>query len=99
EKPSAILIENGEVKNRIDLQNDDVKDTAGLMKMLSEEKQSEEQDELKEESDSCKVKFEINKKNWKLEPELSEQCERELSKIDDLRPAAKRYIKRHISEE
>ena len=37
---TAVLIEKGKVKNRITLQNDDVKDAVGLMKMLTEDKKS-----------------------------------------------------------
>ena len=86
--PTAILVEKGEVKNRITLQDDDVKDTISLIKMLSEKAEPS--------ADSCKAEVVIDKKGWKLKFEPGSPCERAYSGLDKLRPDVKKYLTKHI---
>ncbi len=60
DKPAAILVERGEVKDRITLQNDDIKDTVALMKVLSKSSEGK----------SCEAELTVDEKGWriKLEP-------------------------------
>lgn len=84
---TAVFIENGEVKSRIALQNDDVLDTAALLKTLSAKPS---------EGDSCKAELIIDEYGWKLKPESGSPCERELSNLPNLTPAVKKYLTKHI---
>lgn len=85
-KPAAILIENGEITGRFDLQNDDVQDTVGLTKMLQTAK----------DPDSCKVQLQVDGGGWRLNPESSTECKRTLSNIEKLGPETRKYLKKHI---
>lgn len=86
DKPAAVLLENGEVKDRITLTNNDIKDTADLSKMIYK----------KQDSLTCKANFVVNEKGWSLSPESSEQCNKTISKIEKQGPATKKYLKKHI---
>ncbi len=85
-KPTAILIENGEITGRFDLQNDDVKDTEGLTKMLQTAKDSK----------LCKVQLKVDGGGWRLYTEPSPECNKTLSNIEKLGPETKKYLKKHI---
>jgi len=86
DESTAVLIEKGEVKARITLANDDVRDTADLIKMLSK-------------CEPCKAELVIDKKGWKLKPEPTKQCGRVLSNVEELRPEVKKYLAKHIVSE
>ncbi len=79
-------MEKGEVKARIELTNDDVKDTADLTKMIFEKK----------DTGTCKANFVVDGKGWSLAPESSERCNDAISKIEEQGPATKKYLKRYI---
>lgn len=89
DKPAAVLIENGEVKARIELTNDDVKDTAGLTTMILERMDNK----------ACRVKLVVDGKGWRVIPESSEQCKIAVSNLEKQGPATKKYLKKHISLE
>lgn len=89
DKPAAVLIENGEVKARIELTNDDVKDTAGLTKMIMEKMNNK----------ACRVKLVVDGKGWRVIPESSEICKIALSNLEKQGPATKKYLKKHLSLE
>lgn len=83
-KPVALLIKDGEVKDRLYLDNDEVKDTVGLIKMLSNQK------------DQCNAAFAVEKSRWNIKLESSPQCERTLSELNNLGDASKKNLKRHM---
>ncbi len=83
---TAILVEKGEVRSRITLTNDDVKDTVALIRMLSE-------------CEPCKAELVIDKKSWMLKPEPTKQCETALSNVSELRPEVRKYLEKHIASE
>ncbi len=86
DKPAAVFMEKGEVKARIELTGDDVKDASDLTKMVFEKK----------DTGTCKANFVVDGKGWTLTPESSEQCSNAISKIEEQGPATKKYLKRHI---
>ena len=86
--PTAVLVEKGEVKKRIALQNDDVKDTVALINILPKPSEGK----------SCNVELVIDEKGWRLKPEPGSQCEKELSNISKLTPAVKKYVTKHLRE-
>lgn len=88
----AILYEKGKVKGEIILQNDDVKDSIALMKMIYEK-------EKEPECKPCKTELIIDKKGWKLKPEVNKQCSQTLADIDKLRPDVRKYLEKHIESE
>ncbi|MGD0328842.1 MAG: hypothetical protein ABSB40_00175 [Nitrososphaeria archaeon] len=85
--PTAVLVEKGKVKDRVTLQNDDVKDTISLMKVLSE-KPSEVR--------SCEAKLTVDGKGWGIKLEPGSPCEREISNLSKLPPSVQKYVTKHI---
>jgi len=82
---TAILVEKGEVKDRVTLQNDDVKDTVALMKILSEKPS---------ESKTCEAELIVDGKGWKIK--LDSSCEKELSNLSKLPSAVQKYLTKHL---
>ena len=87
DKPSAVLIEEGKVKLRVPLQDDDVKNTASLIKVLSEKPS---------EVGSCEARLIVDGKKWGIKPEPSTHCEREIANISKLPKRVQKYISKHI---
>ena len=85
--PTAVLVEKGKVKDRVTLQNDDVKDTISLMKVLSE-KRSEVR--------SCEAELTVDGKGWGIKLEPGSPCEREMSNISKLPHSVQKYVAKHI---
>jgi hypothetical protein len=85
--PMAVLIEKGKVKDRVTLQNDDVKDTISLMKVLSE-KPSEVR--------SCEAKLTVDGKGWGIKLVSGSSCEREMSNLSKLPSNVQKYVTKHI---
>ncbi|MEE9585975.1 MAG: hypothetical protein V3W09_03645, partial [Nitrososphaerales archaeon] len=79
----------GEVKARIELTNDDMKDTAELTKMIL----------LRMDNKACRAKLVVDGKGWGVITESSELCKRMLSNLDKQGPATKKYLEKHISPE
>jgi len=86
DKPAAVFMEKGEIKARLELTDDDIKNTADLTKMIYEKK------DIK----TCKANFVVDGKGWTLSPESSSQCDEVISKIEEQGPATKKYLKKHI---
>lgn len=85
--PSAILLEGGKVKDLVPLHNDDVKDTATLVNLLSKKPST---------VNSCKGEFVVTDNGWELEPEKSAACERQISNISKVGPYTRKYLTKHL---
>jgi hypothetical protein len=85
--PTAVLVEKGNVKDRVTLQNDDVKDTISLMKVLAEKPS-----EVK----SCEAKLTVDGKGWGIKLEPGSPCEKEMSNLNKLPPSVQKYVTKHI---
>jgi hypothetical protein len=87
EIPTAVLVEKGEVKKRIPLLNDDVKDTVSLMKALSEKPSV---------GKACEAKFTVDGKGWGIKVEPGSPCEQEISNLSKLPSSVQKYVGKHI---
>ncbi len=87
EAPSAVLMEKGEVKCRIPLEDDDVTDTAHLMKALSEKPSD---------VSTCGAELKVNAKTWGLKLQPTQPCKREISNLSKLPHHAQKYFTEHI---
>jgi hypothetical protein len=88
----AVFFEKGRIKREISLQDDDLKDTIALTRMIYEKEDPPE-------CESCKAEILIDKKGWKLKPEHTEQCSRTLSNLGELRPDVRKYFEKHMKKE
>ncbi|WP_455279634.1 hypothetical protein [[Eubacterium] cellulosolvens] len=86
-KPSALLHDNGETRTSIDLQKDTLDKSASKDKAL----------QTGRDLDSCDAEFIVDGKDWHVSPRDSVACKRVVSNINDLGPAAKKYLKKHLA--
>ena len=84
---TAVLVEKGKVRQRIPLKNDDVSDTAALMKALSEKPS---------ETGSCEGEFTANGKGWGIKLKPSSQCQTQFSNLSKLPANVQKYVVKHL---
>lgn len=84
---TAFLIEDGEVKKRITVQNDMQEDFQTQNNVFTD-RQAQDQD--------CRVKFKVDTNTWSVEAEEGSACKREVSNLTNLPTASQKYLKNHI---
>jgi hypothetical protein len=84
---TAVLVEKGKVKQRIPLKDDDVKDTAALMKALSEKPV---------EIGSCEGEFTVDSKGWGIKLKPNSQCQTQFSNLSKLPANVQKYVTKHL---
>jgi hypothetical protein len=88
-KPTAVFIEEGKVKRSVPLQDDDVKNTASLIKVLSEKPS---------EVGSCEAKLTVDGKGWGIKLEPGSNCEKEMANFSKLPEHVQKYMSKHMEK-
>ena len=86
EKQGAVLLEDGKVTSKLDLTNNNVKDTLAISNMIPKN----------QDSDTCRGDFNTDVKNWNIELEQSKSCARERSNIKKLGRDVNEYLNDHV---
>jgi hypothetical protein len=84
---SAVLVEEGKVRQRIPLKDDEVRDTAALMKALLEKPS---------EIGSCEGEFTADSKGWGIKIKSSSSCQTQLSNLSKLPFHVQKYVTKHM---
>ena len=86
EKQGAVLLEDGKVTSKLDLTNNNVKDTLAISNMIPKN----------QDSDTCRGDFNTDVKNWNIELEQSKSCARERANIKKLGRDVNEYLNDHV---
>jgi hypothetical protein len=87
----AVLVENGEVKAKIDLSGDDSSKTTALTKLADVDK--------REEQTACRPTYYMDGNRWILRMPSDPACKREIQNLGKLPKASADYLRNHIEQE